>query len=201
MEQTIKAIIFDFGNVLVNWDARNLYKRFFPDLEAVDSFLEEIQFLEWNSRQDAGRSFKEGVEALSKEFPHYAGLIQAYDEHWEESITDTIYGTVEIVKGLNQAGYTLHLLTNFSKEKFDLIRDRYEFLNLFTTIIVSAEHKLIKPDPRLFEVTLQLIGMSPEECLFIDDSPANIKSAQDLGFHTIHFKSPEALKSEITKYI
>ncbi len=69
MESPITTIIFDFGNVFVNWDARNLYKRFFPTLEAVDSFLEEIHFAEWNAHQDAGRPFKEGVADLSKAIP------------------------------------------------------------------------------------------------------------------------------------
>ncbi len=69
MTFSITAIIFDFGNVFVKWDAREVYKRFFPTPEAVDSILEEIRFAEWNSRQDAGRPFKEGVAKLAKHIP------------------------------------------------------------------------------------------------------------------------------------
>ena len=201
MTETVKAIIFDFGNVLVKWSAWDVYKRFFPTLEAADSFLEEIRFPEWNAAQDAGRPFKEGVAALSMEFPQYAELIAAYDTYWEDSLTDTITGTIDIVKELKQQNWKLHLLTNFSAEKFDLIRHRYEFLNLFDTIIVSGEHKVIKPEPEIFHLTLQQIGRRAEECLFIDDSPTNIESAQRLGFNTIHFQSAEQLKTEIKEYI
>jgi len=201
MDKNIKAIIFDFGNVLVKWDAREVYKRFFANSKAIDSFLSEIRFSEWNAHQDAGRSFSEGVSVLSEEFPQHADLIAAYDTYWEESITDTIEGTVEIVKELKVKGWSLYLLSNFSVEKFDLIRNRYDFLKLFDSMIISGHHKLVKPDPEIFKLTLRLIGREADECLFIDDSPTNIESAQKLGFHTIHFQSVEQLTLELTKFI
>ena len=200
MDKDIKAIIFDFGNVLVNWDVREVYKHFFTDDQAIESFLTEIRFLEWNAQQDAGRPFSEGVSALSKEFPKYSDLIASYDTHWEESITDTIEGTVEIVKELKSEGWKLYLLSNFSVEKFELIRHRYDFLDLFEKMIISGEYKLIKPDPEIFTLTLQLIGRKASECLFIDDSPTNIEVAQKLGFNAIHFKSAEQLRIELNKY-
>jgi len=200
MTQPITAIIFDFGNVLVHWDPRNLYKRFFPDPEAVDSFLEEIGFMEWNERQDAGRSFREGIETLSSQFPQYSHLIEAYDKYWENSITDTIDETIEIVRSLKRAGHTLYILSNFSAEKFGLMRQRYEFLQLFDDIIVSGEHQIVKPDPAIFKFTLKRINRIAEECLFIDDSPANLESARRLGFQTILFRSPEQLWTDINKF-
>jgi 2-haloacid dehalogenase len=201
MTSSITAIIFDFGNVFVKWDAHALYKRFFPNPEAVDSFLEEIRFAEWNAHQDAGRSFKEGIAELSAEFPQYAELIQAYGTYWEESITETLEGTVEIARKLKEAGWDLYLLSNFSAETFPLMLKRYEFLQLFDDMIISGEHKLIKPDPAIFELTLKRIKREAHECLFIDDSLANIETANKLSFHTIHFQSPEQLERDLEKFI
>jgi 2-haloacid dehalogenase len=197
MNSTITAIIFDFGNVLVKWDAHSLYKRFFPNPEAVDSFLKEIHFPEWNARQDAGRSFKEGIAELSAQFPQYAELIQAYDTHWQESITEVYSGTVEIVRNLKQAGWPLYLLSNFSAEKFPLMQQRYDFLQLFDDMIISGEHKMIKPDPAIYRLTLNRIKRKANECLFIDDSLHNIETARRLGFHIIHFQSPEQLEMDL----
>lgn len=197
MKSSIKAIIFDFGNVFVKWDAHALYKRFFPTPEAVDSFLEEIHFSEWNSHQDAGRSFREGVEVLSSQFPQYAEYIKAYDMFWEESITETYPGTIEIAVDLKKKGYPLYLLSNFSAEKFPLMQKRYEFLQLFDDLIISGEHKLIKPDPAIFQLTLNRIDQRADECLFIDDSLVNINTAINLGFKTIHFRSSEQLKQDL----
>jgi len=197
MNSTITAIIFDFGNVLVKWDAHSLYKRFFPNPEAVDSFLQEIRFAEWNAHQDAGRPFKEGIAELSAQFPQYAELIQAYDTYWIESIAEVYDGTVEIVRNLKQAGWPLYMLSNFSAEKFPLMQQRYDFLQLFDDMIISGEHKLIKPDPAIYQLALNRIKRKASECLFIDDSLANIEIARELGFHTIHFQSPEQLEKDL----
>jgi 2-haloacid dehalogenase len=197
MNTSITAIIFDFGNVLVKWDIHALYKRFFPDPQAVDSFLREINFPEWNARQDAGRPFKEGVKVLCTQFPQYAELIQAYDTDWDKSVTGTIDGTVNIVRSLKEAGWPLYILSNFSAEKFPLMQQRYGFLQLFDDMIISGEHRMIKPDPAIFELTLNRIKRTASECLFIDDSLTNIETAHRLGFHTIHFQSPQQLEMSL----
>ncbi len=197
MESPITTIIFDFGNVFVNWDARNLYKRFFPTLEAVDSFLEEIHFAEWNEHQDAGRPFKEGVAELSKQFPQYAELIQAYDTHWMESITETLHETIQIARNLKQSGWPLYMLSNFSVEKFVLMKEKHDFLEIFDDIIISGEHKTIKPDPAIFEIALKRINRKAGECLFVDDSLANLVTARKMGFITIRYLSPAQLKRDL----
>ncbi len=199
MTNQISAIIFDLGNVLLGWDVRRLYNRLLPDPTTVDRFLEEIRFAEWNAKQDAGRSFQEGVTELSNEFPHYAELIQAYDTHWEESLTGVYHETVEIVRSLKQADWKLYLLSNFSTEKFELIKHDHEFLDLFDDQIISGEHKTVKPDRAIFDITLKRINRDPWECLFIDDSLANIETANNMGFQTIHFQSPSLLRESLKK--
>lgn len=197
MNSTITAIIFDFGNVFVKWDVYAVYNRFFPNPQAVDSFLREIRFAEWNEHQDAGRPFQEGIADLSAQFPHYADLIQAYDTYWNDSITEVYDGTVEIARKLKREGWPLYLLSNFSAEKFPLMQQRFDFLNLFDDMIISGEHNLIKPDPAIFLLTLERIKRSANECLFIDDSLPNIETARTLGFQTIHFQSPEQLERDL----
>lgn len=191
-------IIFDFGGVLIDWNPRYLYRKFFDgDAASMEGFLTEVGFIEWNLQQDIGRPFAEGVADLCKRFPAYAGLIKAYDERWEESIGGLIQPTVAILRRLKRAGFRLHGLSNWSVEKYDLVRPKYEFFSWFDTILVSGEVKLIKPDPRIYAVLLERIGRKPEECVFVDDSQVNITTADQLGFKTIHFLSPEGLEDEL----
>jgi 2-haloacid dehalogenase len=191
-------IIFDFGGVLIDWNPRYLYRKLFDgDADSMERFLTEVKFTEWNLQQDVGRSFAEGVADLCGRFPAYAGLIKAYDERWEESISGLIEPTVAILRRLKQAGRRLHGLSNWSVEKFELVRPKYEFFSWFDTILVSGEVTLIKPDPRIYAVLLERIDRKPEECLFIDDSKINIASADQLGFKTIPFESPERLEEEL----
>jgi 2-haloacid dehalogenase len=198
MTQTIRAIIFDFGNVLLEWNPRFVYRRYFQDNEqAMEQFLHEVNFMDWNALQDKGRTFAEGVADLSREFPHYSDLIQAYYDNWQESIGNSFAGTVELLKRLKRMGYPLYGLSNWSAETFPLAREKYDFFHLFDDIVISGEVGSIKPEPEIFEILLGRIGRPAQECLFIDDSLTNIRQAQKMGFVTVHFESAEKLEDAL----
>ena len=200
MTTNIKAIIFDFGGVLLDWNPRNLYRRYFPENhEAMERFLSEIRFMEWNLYQDKGRPFKEGVAILASQYPQYSHLIQAYHENWEESIVGEITETVEIAKRLKHGGYPLYGLSNWSAETFPIAHRKYNFFELFDDIVLSGEVNLVKPDPAIFNLLLTRVGRTAEECLLIDDSDVNISIARELGFVPILYLSPIQLKSELTQ--
>ncbi|HUE99876.1 MAG TPA: HAD family phosphatase [Anaerolineales bacterium] len=194
----IKAIIFDFGNVLLEWNPRYVYQRYFPnDPEGMERFLQEVNFMEWNLLQDKGRPFTEGVAVLSREFPHYSHLIQAYHDHWIDSLGESLPGTVEILKELKQAGYRVYGLSNWSAETFPRALEKHDFFNLLDDFVISGEVGHVKPHPEIFQIILDRIGRPANECLFIDDALANIEQAQKLGFATVHFQSPEQLRSRL----
>jgi 2-haloacid dehalogenase len=200
MNRLPPAIIFDFGGVLVDWDPHYLYRPFFNgDDAAIDRFLLEIGFREWNLQQDGGRSFDEGVATLSAQFPQYAHLIRAYHERYADSIIGSIQGTVEILRACKAAGYPLYGLSNWALEKFDLIRPKYDFFDCFDDILISSTVNLVKPDPRIFEIFLKRIGRRAEECVYIDDSAVNAAAADRLGFITIPFESPKQLVAELDR--
>ncbi|UCG24361.1 MAG: HAD family phosphatase [Chloroflexota bacterium] len=192
------VVIFDFGGVLVDWDPRYLYRPLFDgDDAAMEQFLDEIDFYEWNFQQDKGRTFAEGTAELSGQFPHYAELIAAYDRRWEESIAGPIPDTVEILHHLKEREYPLFALSNWSAETFYRIRPSLDFMNWFDGIVLSGEVKLAKPDPAIYAVLLEQVNDSPGNCLFIDDSEVNIAAARELGFNAIQFESPSQLRLEL----
>jgi 2-haloacid dehalogenase len=201
MSNLVHAVIFDFGGVLLDWNPRNLYSRYFPGQpEAMEEFLAEVGFMEWNAQQDRGRPFEQGVRELSGRFPHYAHLIRAYHEHWQDSVTGPIQGTVEILVRLKRSGRPLYALSNWSAETFPIARRQYAFLELFDDILISGAVSTIKPERRIFTLLLERIGRRAEECVFIDDSAANIETAVQLGFRCVHFQSPEQLERELREY-
>jgi 2-haloacid dehalogenase len=195
-----QAMIFDVGGVLLDWNPRHLYRKFFNgDHEGMERFLREIDFNGWNLRQDAGRPFSEAVAALTAQHPQWAELIQAYNSRWEESILGPIEGSVEILADLREIGYPLYALSNFSIEKFQLVQNRYDFFSWFDHILLSAQVQLAKPDPKIFKVFLEQIEREPDQCLLIDDSSPNIETARQLGFDVIHFQSAGQLRSELNQ--
>jgi 2-haloacid dehalogenase len=191
------AIIFDIGGVLVDWNPRYLYRKLLANEAAVERFLAEICTPEWNVKQDSGRSLAEAVDELSAKYPDDAELIRAYYLRWEEMLGGAIEGTVDILRELKQAGYTMAALSNWSAETFPVAQHRFEFLNWFDAVVVSGEVKLIKPDPRIFKLLLAKLQRRAEDCVFIDDATANVTVARQLGFRTIHFHSPAHLRKEL----
>ncbi|MGE5073915.1 MAG: HAD family hydrolase [Anaerolineae bacterium] len=199
MTSNIRAIIFDFGGVLIGWEPHRVYRRFFDDPDETAAFLAEIGFAEWNAKQDAGRPFAEGVAELSARFPQHAHLIRAYHEHWEDSITGPIPGSVELVRALKRRGIAVYGLSNWSAETFPLVQEKYEVFGLLDGYIISGNVGLAKPDPAIFQILLEGVGRPASECLLIDDAPTNIETARQLGFETILFRSPGALRIELLR--
>ncbi len=192
------SIIFDFGGVLLDWNPRYLFRKIFDGNEqAMERFLAEV-FFEWNLHQDAGRPFADGVALGCAQHPEYSELFKVYVECWTESLAGPISGTVDVLQGLKNAGYPLFGLSNWSAETFNLVRHEYEFLGWFKEIVISGEVHLVKPDPRIFKLMLEITGRPASDCLLIDDSPKNIETAQGMGFQTICFQSPEQLKRELS---
>ncbi len=200
---TIKAIIFDLGGVLLDWNPLALYQKHFPNLSDAEirAFFEEVNFSAWNLEQDRGRPFDEGVADLSARFPHRAALIRAYHEHWPDCIGGSIDGTVRILERFSGNGLKMIGLTNFSSEKLALTRPKFPFFRHFDDVIVSSEVKLIKPDPAIYRLTLERINCQAGECVFVDDSLPNIEMARRLGLHAIHFRSPEQLQVELERLL
>jgi 2-haloacid dehalogenase len=200
MNSSIKAIIFDFGGVVINWDPRRVFRKYFPgDEQALEKFMVEIGFMEWNLRQDEGYPFEQAVVDLSAQFPQYAHIIKAYDTEWEQSITGIVPETVDLLRRLKAAGNHLYGLTNWNHAKFTLVRHKFEFFSLFEEIVISGEVKLAKPDPAIYRLLLGKIGLSAQDCLMVDDTVRNVEASRKLGFETIHYLSPDQLEAEFKR--
>ena len=94
------AVIFDVGNVLIRWDARLLFRQLLPDEAAVEAFLAEIDFQGWNLGFDRGDDWDEGVATLSARHPQHAAPIAAFRDHWHETVSGAIDGSVSILADL-----------------------------------------------------------------------------------------------------
>jgi 2-haloacid dehalogenase len=196
---SIQAVVFDLGGVLIDWNPRHLYRKMFNgDEEAMERFLSEICTSEWNARQDAGRSFAEATEELIARHPDQAGLIRAFFDRWPEMVAGAIEQTVEILAELKSAGREIYALSNWSAETFPHARKRFEFLGWFDFTVISGEIGLAKPGREVFDFLLEKTGRRAGECVFIDDSPVNVAAARELGFDAIHFRSPERLRDDLT---
>jgi 2-haloacid dehalogenase len=191
------TLLFDLGGVLIDWNPRYLYRPLFDDEAAMEEFLARVCPPEWNHQMDAGKPFAEAVAERQREFPGHAELIALWKDGWEQMLREPIHQSVEIVSQLRARGHRLFALTNWSAETFPIARARYPFLSWFEDIVVSGEVKLAKPDPRIFELTIDRTGLDPASTVFIDDSSRNVEAARGTGLHAVHFSDPEQLRSHL----
>ncbi|WP_158044394.1 HAD family hydrolase [Skermanella pratensis] len=193
--------VFDIGGVLIDWNPRYLYRKLFAeDTAAMEEFLATVCTPDWNLQQDAGRPWKEAVEELSARYPEKAELIAAYDLEWDEMVPGPIPGTADIVRELKQCGKPVYCITNFSVDKLDRARRRFDVLDAFDGIVVSGEVRLLKPDPAIYRRLLDDHGLSAGDTLFIDDVEKNVEGARSVGMHAVRFTDAATLRRDLTRY-
>ncbi|PWB82432.1 MAG: 2-haloalkanoic acid dehalogenase [Methylocystaceae bacterium] len=196
----ISTVVFDVGNVLLDWNPRYLYRKIFDDPSAMEAFLAEVCTAEWNLELDRGRPFADAVAERVALFPEFEQEIRAFDERWSETIAGAIGETVSLLERLSERGAPLYALTNFSAEKFGETSGRFSFFERFRGVVVSGRVKLLKPDPAIYRLLLDTHDLDAGSCLFIDDSPANVEGARRVGFHAVLYENPRRLEETLAGF-
>lgn len=193
----IRNIIFDFGAVLVDWDPHHLYIPYFGDAQKAEWFLTEICPYAWNTQADAGRTLHEITEERVSLFPEWEREIRMYYDRWIEMMGGQIPGMEELIRDLKARGYGVYGLTNWSRETFPLVRDRFPVFSLLDGYVVSGEERIAKPDPALYRILLERYGLKGEECVFVDDNPRNASGGEPLGIRGLVFHDAEQTRTEL----
>ena len=177
----IKNVVFDFGGVLVDWNPRHLYDKYFGDIEQSIWFLDNICKYDWNIQMDGGKPFAQGVAELVEKFPEHKEAIEIYHTRWTEMIGGLVEGTSDLILRLKKAGYKVYGLTNWSNETYPFIRDKYTIFSELEGIVVSGDEQLLKP----------------EESIFIDDNVANVAGAMVVGMYAIQFQDAQQVEDQL----
>lgn len=194
----VRAVVFDIGGVLIDWNPNYLYQKVFAgDEEKMNHFLANICTREWNDAQDLRNSFDTGVSELKTQYPDWAEYIEIYGTRWEEMLGHRRDETAEVLYELDQAGYSLYALSNLVGDKKAALQNRYAFMKRFEGMVISGEEGVKKPDRKIFKILLEKYDLIPEQTLFIDDLEKNTAVAQDFGMQAIQFKSAKQLKQDL----
>jgi 2-haloacid dehalogenase len=190
-------VVFDIGNVLLRWNPRNLYRKTFDDEARMERFLSTALAMDFVVHTDTAPDFAAAVEARAKAFPEFAGELRLFHERWIETLGGPIDENVALLRRLKAAGRPVHALSNFATDKFALASEQYDFLSAFDVAVISGHVGAVKPDARIYEILFERARARPEDLLFIDDSPANVRAAEALGMQAIHFRPGVDLEREL----
>ena len=172
----IRNLVFDMGNVLIQWKP-NLFVEALGVPEEDRAFLlrEVFGSVEWIQMDRGTLSFEDGLAAICRRLPErlHASARELTLDWWRRWLLP-VEGMADLVRELKGLGYGIYLLSN-AKLDLPLYFDRIPGSECFDGKIVSADWKLLKPQPEIYETLLREYGLQAEECFFIDDLNINIE--------------------------
>ena len=197
----IKDVIFDYGNVLVDWNPAYLFLPYFNgDEDKCRFFTDNVCNREWFTRMDRGESMDKCVSELQQQYPQYADAVAMFRDRWFEMCNGEIPGMLDLILDLKSKGVGVYGLTNWPAETFTEARRRFKTLANIDKYVVSSSVKLAKPEPAIYQLLLSKYNLNPQDCVFIDDRKDNVNAAQALGMKGIVFLgSADALRKELAK--
>jgi 2-haloacid dehalogenase len=196
----LSTLVFDIGNVLLRYEPDRPYRRLIPDAAERADFMSRILPPQWNIEQDRGRPWPEAEAIAIAEHPDYAELIRAWRRYWIEMIPGVFEANVGVLERALAQNIPTYAITNFASDTLAEAERHYPFLARFHGRVVSAEERLLKPDPAIYHVFLERFGKRAAECLFMDDSRANVESAARLGFSVVHVTPETDLVAEVRRH-
>lgn len=189
----IKNVIFDIGNVLVDFRWRELMDELNLTKEDKDRFEVYVFGSKWWHHLDHGTmEEEEAVKHLREDNAEYQ---KAFDLVWKnrDQLVSPYDYSVSWIQSLQEKGYKVYLLSNYPEKLFTMHAENgsFPFLELVDGKVVSAFEKKIKPDADIYECLMERYGLKAEECIFIDDRDENVQGAIHAGMQGICFKSYE----------
>lgn len=180
MSDTIKQIVFDVGDVLMDFPTHAVTAAFAAsDADAALLHREIFETPEWIAT-NRDMSDADALRVMLTRLPQRLhGAAEQVMARWHEWLTpnEDVNALAGELKGL---GYGLYILSNTSGRYFAFC-ERIPARPLASGEVLSMEEKLMKPDPALFQILFQRFGLVPGECFFVDDSPLNIDAARWCG--------------------
>lgn len=192
----IKNIVFDLGNVLIGFCPKKFIKEN-VEPKFQDKFFEIVfRGQEWKDLDRGTLNYDEAIKIFTKKLPECEKTIKKlFDENIYECL-DPIENNIALLPKLKK-NYNLYIISNFHLKAFENIYEKWDFFKLFNGKIISAHHKLMKPEPEIYQLLLDTYSLKANECLFIDDVEENIIGAKNIGMNGIQLTDYNFLKEKL----
>jgi epoxide hydrolase-like predicted phosphatase len=213
-ERALKGAIFDLGGVMteplgrhreeivdpVQLDLLRFFLNEFRDVYHLPTGAHDLHLLETGAISD-----EEFFDRMTARYVA-AGGHDAVDARLAEHV---VFGKgmvacaamIDAVRQVKAAGYRTALLTNISRSGEALWRSLLPVEELFDVVVDSSQVRLRKPDPAIFALTCQRLGLAPQDCLFVDDLRCNVDAATELGMTTIQCDDPAVIADEVVELL
>ncbi|WP_323971281.1 HAD family hydrolase [Aeromonas hydrophila] len=190
------AIIFDLGRVVVSWDPVGIVRsvRGEHGAELLAEWL--FNHPDW-LEVDRGTL---SLHTMARQAEHRTGLSAAENLAILQAVPASLMpdpAMLSLIESLHGAGHTLYALSNMGHASIDWLEQHQPFWRFFSGKVVSARVRMMKPEPDIYRYLLVSFDLQAEQCLFIDDSPANVTAAQALGIGGLVFTDAYSCRQQL----
>lgn len=179
----IEAVIFDVGNVLIEWQPERAYDQLIGEDRRKQMFA-ELDLHDMNNDIDLGAPFKERIYAFAEENPKWRDEIHMWHDNWFDMATPAIDHSWRLLRALRANGIPVFALSNFGVENWPPAVEVYPVLGEFDREYVSGRMGHVKPFNRIYEMVEEDCQIEPDRLIFTDDREDNIATAQARGWKT-----------------
>ncbi|HEX3398356.1 MAG TPA: HAD family phosphatase [Steroidobacteraceae bacterium] len=197
----VRNVIFDLGGVVLDWNPDRIVSRFQP-VPALQAALKAALFghADWRMFDRGTLTESELIDRLELRVGRSKQEVTAILDAVRDSLVAKPE-TVQLIRALHAQGTPLYCLSNMPAAVYTHLRQRHDFWDAFSGIVISGEIKMMKPEPEVFKHLLETFDLRPEETVFVDDVLANIEGAKQMGLHTIWFKDAAQCRRELDQVL
>ncbi len=193
----IRNIIFDLGNVLLTWRPKEFLLQFTPDVQRIEQFIPRVpQNPTWYEIDRGAITLEQAKAIFLQRHPEDNDLLEFYFTRWLEMFVP-IEGTMDLLNQVRQRGFRTYLLSNLTEKARDYIAYKYDLFSQFDGVVLSCQENRIKPEPEIYKRLLERYKLMPSECVYIDDIPAFVAVAKEMGMTGIVFTMPADLRAQL----
>ncbi|WP_299847366.1 HAD family phosphatase [uncultured Roseovarius sp.] len=185
----IEAVVFDIGNVLIEWQPERHYDRLVGPARR-QAFFEAFDFHGLMNRIDEGAPFGPTITATAEAHPDWATELCILRDNWGDLAQPEISHSVRLMRALKARGVPVFILSNFGAENFPESEAQFPFLREFDRHYISGRMGMRKPDPAIYRAVEEDSGVAPNTLLFADDRHENIDAARARGWNVHLFETP-----------
>ena len=196
---TIKAVLFDIGNVLIEWNPEGFYDKKIG-YEARKALFNDVDLHQMNDLIDEGALFKETIYETAQNHPKWEAEVKMWYDNWIEIASPRIEHSWRLLRALRAKSIPVFALSNFGIYSFQYAETHYPELKEFDHRYISGYMGVIKPNPRIYEMVEEHSGFRAETLLFTDDREDNIQAAHARGWNVHLFKSSHGWAESLVQH-
>lgn len=191
------AVVFDVGNVLIEWQPERYYDATIGE-DRRRAMFAALDLHGMNDDVDKGAHFQDTVTAFAKANPDWHAEIMMWHDNWLDMAQPAIPASVDALRALRAKGVSVFALSNFGIQTFEIAKPVYPFLSEFDRPYISGYMGVTKPDARIYQMVEEDCGLPPSTLLFADDRAENIDAAKARGWQTHLFDGPDGFVARLT---